>query len=122
MDQISREQLQKGDFFRKQFEDEIYKNNIKKYTNDVVSAIAKDIVSTQNHRTIPRYIYRFGKPYILGHPEVPPSINNSLRNVYQNDVEHIYPVHDIYNALVIKFPDSKVTMDKYSFNITIDWS
>ena len=85
MEHISRAQLQKGDVFRRQFEDDTYKDNIKKYTNDVVSAISNDLVSKLNHRTMPKYVYRFGKPYILGHPEVPPSKNKNLYNVYQND-------------------------------------
>jgi len=99
MDSISRNQLQQGDVFRKQYEEETYKNAIKKYTQEVVNLIAKDLVSQLNSRAQKLYVYRFGKPYLLGHPVVPPSQNNSLRNVYQNEVEKIYPVNDIFEAL-----------------------
>ena len=122
MDSISRSQLQKGDIFRKQYEEEIYKNALKKYTTEVVDVITKDLVSQLNSRAQKIYVYRFGKPYILGHPIVPPSQNKSLYNVYQNEVEKIYPVKEIFNELQHKFPDCKVTMDAHTYNITIDWS
>jgi hypothetical protein len=122
MDSISRSQLQKGDVFRKQYEEEIYKNALKKYTTEVVDVITKDLVSLLNSRAQKIYVYRFGKPYILGHPIVPPSQNKSLYNVYQNEVEKIYPVKEIFNELQHKFPDCKVTMDVHTYNITIDWS
>jgi hypothetical protein len=122
MDSISRNQLQQGDVFRRYYEEEIYKNAISKYTQEVVNVIAKDLVSQLNSRAKKTYIYRFGKPYLQGHPVVPPSQNNSLHNVYQNEVEKIYPVNEIFNALKSKFPDCIVTMDPYTYHITIDWS
>jgi len=122
MDSISRNQLQQGDVFRRQYEEESYKNAIKKYTKEVVDVITKDLVNQLNSRAHKKYVYRFGKPYLQGHPVVPPSQNNSLRNVYQNEVEKIYPVKEIYNELQHKFPDCKVTMDPHTYNITIDWS
>jgi hypothetical protein len=122
MDSISRYQLQQGDVFRRQYEEETYKNAIKKYTQEVVNVIAKDLVSQLNSRDKKTYIYRFGKPYLMGHPVVPPSQNKTLYNVYQNEVEKIYPVNEIFNALKLKFPDSIVTMDAYTYHITIDWN
>lgn len=122
MDSISRSQLQQGDVFRRQYEEETYKNAVKKYTQEVVNIIAKDLVSQLNSRAQKLYVYRFGNPYLLGHPVVPPSKNNSLNYAYQNEVEKIYPVNEIFNALKCKFPDCKVTMDAHTYNISIDWS
>lgn len=86
MDSISRSQLQQGDVFRRQCEEETYKIAVKKYTQEVVNVIAKDLVSQLNSRAKKLYVYRFGKPYIIGHPVVPPSKNNSLNYAYQNAI------------------------------------
>jgi hypothetical protein len=100
----------------------MYKNTVTKYVNDVVAVISKDLISTLNHRSERKYVYRFGKPYLLEHPHVPPSLNNNLHNIYQNDVENIYPVKEIFEALKSKFKDCKVSMSPVNCNITIDWS
>ena len=122
MDSISRNQLQQGDVFRRKYEEELYERSIEKYTNEVVDVITKDLVSQLNSRAQKIYVYRFGKPYLPGHPQVPPSKNKSLYNVYQNEVEKIYPINNIFNKLKLKFPDCNVTLDNVTFNITIDWS
>ena len=122
MDSISRNQLQQGDVFRRKYEEELYERSIEKYTNEVVDVITKDLVSQLNSRAQKIYVYRFGKPYLPGHPQVPPSKNKSLYNVYQNEVEKIYPINNIFNKLKLKFPDCNVTLSSVTCNITIDWS
>jgi hypothetical protein len=121
MEQISKTQLQKGDVFRREIENDTYDKAVKKYTTEVVETITKDLISRLNSKAMPKYVYRFGKPYLPGHPQVPPCQNQSHKNAYQNEVEKIYPVNQIFDALKAKYPDCKVTMDSDSYNITIDW-
>jgi hypothetical protein len=122
MDSISRSQLQKGDIFRKQYEQEIYNKEVEKYTSEVVEAITKNLVSQLNSKGCQKYTYYFGKSHLPGHPHIPPFLNNNQKNIYQNDYENIYPVYDIFNALKAKFPDVTITMNKHTFDITLDWS
>ena len=92
------------------------------YIDAVVDVISKDLALIQYSGHTSRYTYRFGKPYLPGHPHVPPSKNpNIFKNTYTNDVEVIYPVYDIFKALKNKYSKYVVTMDKYTFDIRIDW-
>lgn len=99
--------------------DNTYQDNLNKYVEQVVNIIVKEIADCR--KFTPKYVYSFGKPLIPGHPPHPP-YKPQFKYLYKNDIEHIYPVNEIYNSLKSKFPDSKVSLDKYLWNIIIDWS
>lgn len=99
--------------------DNTYQDNLNKYVEQVVNIIAKEVAVC--HKFTPKYVYSFGKPQPPGHPPHPP-YKSTFQYLYKNDIENIYPVNEIYNSLKRRFPDSKVSLDNYTCNITIDWS
>lgn len=99
--------------------DTSYQDKLNKYVEQVVNIIVKEIAAC--YKFTPKYVYQFGIAQPPGHPPHPP-YKSTFKYLYKNDIEHIYPVNEIYNSLKSRFPDSKVTLDKYSWNITIDWS
>lgn len=107
--------------------DNIYKQEIKKYVDDVINIIVNDLIANFNPHpnATKRYVYtigNFGKYTLLRHPQLPDQLVRTLSSVYKNDIERIYPIDELMEGLKEKFPKYKIILNFEKTKITIDWS
>ena len=109
------------------FKNNEYKQQIKKYVDEVINVITNDLISNLNpHPNAPKkYVYtigNFGSYILLKHPQLPYQVVRNLKCVYKNEIEKIYPISELMDGLREKFPDSKIILNYEKTTITIDWS
>ena len=107
--------------------DEILKQQIKKYVDEVVNVITNDLIATFNPHpnATKRYVYtigNFGAYTLLRHPQLPYILIDRLHCVYKNDIERIYPINELMEGLKEKFSKYKIILNSEKTTITIDWS
>jgi hypothetical protein len=107
--------------------DEILKQQIKKYVDEVVNVITSDLIANFNPHpnATKRYVYtigNFGAYTLLRHPQLPSQVVKNLSSVYKNDIERIYPINELMEGLKEKFPKYRITLNFEKTTITIDWS
>jgi histidinol phosphatase-like PHP family hydrolase len=126
--QITREMLNNCYNLKNEFKDLEYKQQIKKYVDDVINVISLDMINNLNPHAnaLKKYVYTIGNNGIyklLNHPQLPYIAIKRLNGlVYRNEIEKIYPIDELMDGLKEKFPDSKIILSLNKTTITIDWS
>jgi hypothetical protein len=126
--QITREMLNNCYNLKNEFKDLEYKQQIKKYVDDVINVISLDMINNLNPHpnALKKYVYTIGNNGIyklLNHPQLPYIAIKQLNGlVYRNEIEKIYPIDELMDGLKEKFPDSKIILNLNKTAITIDWS
>jgi histidinol phosphatase-like PHP family hydrolase len=126
--QITREMLNNCYNLKNEFKDLEYKQQIKKYVDDVINVISLDMINNLNPHpnVLKKYVYTIGNNGIyklLNHPQLPDIAIKRLNGlVYRNEIEKIYPIDELMDGLKEKFPDSKIILNLNKTAITIDWS
>ena len=126
--QITREMLNNSQTLKNEYKDLEYKQQIKKYVDEVINVITIDMISNLNQhpKAIKKYFYtigNYGQYKLLKHPQLPDIAIKKLNGmVYKNEIEKIYPIEELINGLKEKFPDCKIILNLDKTVITIDWS
>jgi hypothetical protein len=111
-----------------EYKDLEYKQQIKKYVDEVINVILIDMINNLNSHpnAIKKYVYsigNFGSYKLLNHPHLPDIVIKRMNGlIYKNEIEKIYPIDELINGLKEKFPDSKIILNLNKTIITIDWS
>lgn len=126
--QITREMLNNCYNLKSEFKDLEYKQQIKKYVDEVINVITIDMINNLNPHphALKKYVYSIGNNGIyklLNHPQLPDIVIKRMNGlIYKNELEKIYPIDELINGLKQKFPDSKIILNLNKTTITIDWS
>ena len=124
---ITREMLNNCHNLKCEYKDIEYKQQIKKYVDQVVNVITLDLVNRLNPHPnwLKKYVYVIGNQSsykLLNHPQLPDIVIKNMKGVYKNEIEKIYPIDELMEGLKEKFPDSNITLNLNKTAITIDWS
>jgi len=96
-----------------------YQKELDIYISDVIDIIYKQVIARLDrfHNTTTRYTY-----YFSSLPQLPHIISKTKIYFYKNDYDNVYPVKQIFEGLIKKFPNFLIKFDEIKTGIIIEWN
>lgn len=96
-----------------------YQYQLDIYINKVLDTISNELIARLDrfHNTTKRYTY-----YFSSLPQLPHIISKTKIYFYKNDYDNVYPVKQIFEGLIKKFPNFLIKFDELKSGIIIEWS